>query len=100
MSRPGTNPKLTPEMLAQLERLNAMPDDQIDLSDMPEITDWSNAVQGKFYRPVKRQVTLRIDADLLQWFKTHGQGVRGYQTRINAALRRFVEQEAKRAAAE
>ena len=57
-------------------------------------------MQGKFYRPVKRQVTLRIDADLLNWFKTHGQGGRGYQTRINAALRRFVEQEAKRAAAE
>ena len=96
MSSSVTDPKFTPEMLAQLERLNAMRDEDIDLSDIPEVTDWSNAVRGKFYRPVKQQVTLRLDSDLIHWFKAHG-GQRGYQTRINAALRRFVEQEAKRA---
>ena len=89
--------ELTPEMLAQLDRLAAMPDEDIDLSDMPEVTDWSNALRGKFYRPVKQQVTLRLDADLIHWFKTRADGTRGYQTRINAALRRFVEEEAKRA---
>ena len=88
---------VTPEIQANLDALAAMSDDSIDLSDMPEVTDWSNAVRGKFYRPVKRQVTLRLDADLLHWFKEHG-GPRGYQTRINAALRRFVEQESKAAA--
>ena len=92
-----TKRKLTPEMIAELDALAAMPDEDIDLSDAPEITDWSNAVRGKFYRPVKRQVTLRLDADLIEWFKTHGSGERGYQTRINAALRRFVEQETARA---
>lgn len=89
------NPKLTPEMIAQLDALAAMPDEDIDLSDIPEKLDWSNAVRGKFYRPVKQQVTLRLDADLIHWFKT-SEGGRGYQTRINAALRRFVEEEAKR----
>jgi uncharacterized protein (DUF4415 family) len=88
---------LTPEIIANLEALAAMPDEDIDLSDIPEQLDWSNAVRGKFYRPVKEQVTLRIDADLLHWFKTREEGGRGYQTRINAALRQFVEQEAKRA---
>ena len=93
---------ITPEIQANLDAIEAMRDEDIDLTDMPEITDWSNAVQGKFYRPMKQQVTLRLDADLLHWLKAHG-GVRGYQTRINAALRRFVESEsyqAKRAAAE
>lgn len=92
--------ELTPEMLAQLDRLAAMPDEDIDLSDMPEITDWSNAVRGKFYRPVKQQLTLRLDAYVVHWFKTHAEGERGYQTKINAALRRFVEEQvelAKRA---
>lgn len=90
---------ITPEIAANLDELAKMSDDDIDLSDMPEITDWSNAVRGKFYRPVKQQVTLRLDADLIHWFKT-SEGGRGYQTRINAALRRFVEEEAKRVAAE
>ncbi len=88
---------ITPEIAANLAEIEAMSDDDIDLSDMPEVTDWSNAVRGKFYRPVKQQVTLRLDADVLHWFKTHGGGARGYQTKINAALRRFVEEEAKRA---
>ncbi len=89
--------KLTPEMRTELAKLAAMTDDDIDFSDMPEVTDWTGAVRGKFYRPVKQQVTLRLDADVLHWFKTHAEGSRGYQTKINAALRRFVEEEAKRA---
>jgi len=84
-------------MIAQLDALDAMRDEDIDLSDIPEKLDWSNAVRGKFFRPVKQQVTLRLDADVLHWFKTNAEGSRGYQTQINAALRRFVEEEAKRA---
>ena len=90
-------PKLTPELIAESERLAAMPDDTIDLTDMPEVTDWSNWTRGKFYRPVKKQVTLRVDADVLEWFKAKQGGKRGYQTAINAALRRAVEDEMKRA---
>jgi len=87
---------ITPEIRANLDRLAAMPDEDIDLADMPEVTDWSNAVRGKFYRPVKQQLTLRLDADIVHWFKTHPGDGRGYQTKINAALRRFVEEEVKR----
>ncbi len=88
---------ITPEIQANLDALDAMRDEDIDLSDIPEMLDWSNAVRGKFFRPVKQQVTLRLDADVLHWFKTNAEGSRGYQTQINAALRRFVEEEAKRA---
>ena len=88
---------LTPELMAQLEAIAAMPDDTIDLSDMPEVTDWTNWKRGKFYRPVKQQLTLRLDADIVDWFKTRQDGARGYQTAINAALRKVVEGERRRA---
>jgi uncharacterized protein (DUF4415 family) len=61
-----------------------MKDEDIDLSDIPEITDWSNAVRGKFYRPVKQSLTIRLDADVIAWLKSQGAG---YQTRINNLLR-------------
>lgn len=82
--------KLEKELVA----LDAMRDEDIDLSDASEVTDWSAAERGKFYRPVKEQVTLRLDADVLHWFKQSG---KGYQTRINAALRRFVEADDRKA---
>ena len=84
-----TLPALTEEDHIQLKRVAEMPDDQIDYSDSPELTDafWANAVRGKFYRPVKAQVTARLDADVLAWLKAGGQG---YQTRMNAILRRAM----------
>jgi uncharacterized protein (DUF4415 family) len=85
-------PKITPELIAEAERLAAMPDDTIDLSDMPEVTDWSNWKRGKFYRPVKEQLTLRLDADIVHWFKSRAEGGKGYQTAINAALRKVVDE--------
>ncbi len=88
--------KLPPHLQAEAERLVAMPDDSIDLSDMPEKLDWPNAERGKFYRPVKQQLTLRLDADLVHWFKTHAQSG-GYQTRINQALRDYVEARRRKA---
>lgn len=88
-------PELTPELLAESERIAAMPDDTIDTSDMPEVTDWSGWERGKFYRPVKQQLTLRLDSDLIHWFKSRQGGKRGYQTAINAALRKVVEEERK-----
>jgi len=80
--------KASNKMAKELRQLTELPDEQIDISDIPEIIDFDNAEIGRFYRPVKKQVTLRIDADLLVWFKVQGEG---YQTRINAALREFVE---------
>ena len=82
-----TLPPLTVAQRANLKALAARPDSEIDFSDAPELTgeQWKNAERGRFYRPVKRQITARVDADVLEWLKSHG---RGYQSRINAILRR------------
>ena len=82
-----TLPPMTEERLAKLEALAARPDSEIDFSDIPELTEeqWKTAVRGNFYRPVKRQITARGDADVLEGLKAQG---KGYQSRINAILRR------------
>ena len=82
-----TRPPMTEERRARMRALAARPDSEIDFSDIPETTDeqWKNAVRGHFYRPVKRQITARVDADVLAWLKADG---KGYQSRINAILRR------------
>jgi len=81
---PGT--PLTKGERAELEKLAQMPESKIDTSDIPEWTDemWKRAVRGKLYRPVKRAVSLRLDADVIAWLKKGG---KGYQTRANRALR-------------
>ena len=68
----------------ELRRLEKMKQKDIDLSDLPEVRDWAGAVVGKFYRPIKKPLTLRVDADVLAWLKSQG---KGYQTRINEILR-------------
>ena len=88
-----TSDRLTGEQKAELEALAALPEDQIQTDDMPEVRDWSGAKRGMFYRPVKQQITLRLDADLIDWFKTHQEQGEGYQTSINRALREYVRQQ-------
>ena len=83
--------ELTSKQRAELQALEELPDDRIDTTDIPELLDWTGARRGLFYRPVKQQITLRLDADLIAWFKAHAQGGRGYQTDINRALRQHVE---------
>ena len=83
--------KVQQELLA----LDELAEEDIDLSDIPEITDWTGAVRGKFYRPVKQQITLRIDADVIAWFKAQAPNGRGYQTNINQALREHVQRSAR-----
>ena len=70
-----------------LDRIAALPDDQIDLSDIPEVTEeqFRRGVRGLFYRPLKKPVTIRLDVDIIEWLKRDG---RGYQTKANALLRR------------
>jgi uncharacterized protein (DUF4415 family) len=82
-----TLPPLTEEDRANLRALTVRPDSEIDFSDIPELTEeqWKTAERGHFYRPVKRQITARVDADVLAWLKSQG---KGYQSRINAILRR------------
>ena len=75
------------ERQRQLAYLAALPDDQIDTSDIPELTaeQLRKAVRGLMYRPVKKPVTMRLDSDVIAWLKSAG---RGYQTKANALLRR------------
>lgn len=93
-----TSTELTAQQKAELAELAALADEEIDTQDIPELPDWSQAERGMFYRPVKQQITLRLDADLIAWFKHHSEGPngRGYQTDINRALREYVEQHAVR----
>jgi uncharacterized protein (DUF4415 family) len=55
---------------------------------MPEVRDWSGAEIGRFYRPAKRPVTIRLDADVIDWLKSYG---RGYQTKANLLLRHAMD---------
>jgi len=73
----------------ELRALRRMKDTEIDTTDIPEVLDWSKAVVGKFYRPIKKPLTIRLDADVLAWLKSQG---KGYQTRVNALLRSAMEQ--------
>ena len=70
----------------ELAALAAMPDEKIDFSDIPELTEdhFRNARRGQFYRPVKKPVTMRLDADVIEWLKQDGPG---YQTKANRLLR-------------
>lgn len=86
------NMKTDKQKKAELKRLAKMKDEDIDLTDIPEQADWSGGAVGKFYRPVKQQVTLRIDADVLAWFKAQGGK---YQSALNAALREHIVRKGK-----
>ena len=81
--------KMTDKQRQELRHLDQLTEGDTYTSDIPEIEDFSGEVRGRFYRPVKQQVTLRIDADLLAWFKVQGGK---YQTRNNAVLRGYVEE--------
>ena len=89
--------QLKPEQLKRLAALAALPDEQIDTSDIPEAAaeNWVNARRGDFYRPLKRPVTIRLDADVLAWFKETATAGR-YQTEINRVLRKHVLESERR----
>lgn len=88
---------LTTAQRAELKSLAALPDDQIDTRDIAEVRDWSGAKRGLFYRPLKQQLTLRIDADVVAWFKGRARGGKRYQTNINHALREYMERNRRKA---
>jgi uncharacterized protein (DUF4415 family) len=91
MKKRHSNP-VPPEIQAEIEALATLSEDQIDTNDLPEVRDWIGAKRGVFYRPIKQQITLRLDADLVDWFKNHHPQDEGYQTSINRALREYVGQ--------
>ncbi len=61
--------KLSKEQKRDIAAIAAMRDGDIDFSDIPLVLDWSKAEMGKFYRPPKEAVTIRLDRDVLEWLK-------------------------------
>ena len=76
--------KLTKQQKRDIRVIAAKRDEGIDFSDAPPVLDWSGAEIGKFYRPTKQPVTMRLDSDVIAWLKADG---RGYQTKANWLLR-------------
>lgn len=93
---PNNPPPLTVEQQAELDALAQTSDAAIDYSDIPKTTgteEWRLAIRSPFHKPVKQQLTARIDADVLAWLKSKG---RGYQSRMNAILRNAMFDELRR----
>jgi uncharacterized protein (DUF4415 family) len=86
VSRTLADSPITPARKRRLARLAERSDAEIDFSDIPPLRQsfWENAVRNPFYRPVKQQLTVRLDADVVAWLRQHG---KGYQTRLNRMLR-------------
>lgn len=82
---PAESP-MTPAGKRRLPPLAKQPDSEIDFSDIPALKEsfWKNAVRNPFCRPVKQQLTVRLDSDVIAWLRRQG---RGYQTRLNTVLR-------------
>jgi uncharacterized protein (DUF4415 family) len=89
----GNMSEIDRKQAEELRDLEKMKQADIDLSDIPEVRDWAGAAVGKFYRPIKKPLTLRLDADVLAWLKSQG---KGYQTRINQILRAAMMSQAGR----
>ena len=84
---------ITDKQRRELKRVAARPDSQIDFSDAPEARPRASNVEvGRFYKPIKQLVSLRVDADVLAWFR--GQGKK-YQTYMNKVLRREMQTNAR-----
>ena len=85
---------LTESKQAEIKALSELPDNEIDYSDIPPLSDafWQSAALNPFYKPTKTSTTVRVDSDVLAWLKSQG---KGYQTRINAILREAMLHEIK-----
>ena len=70
----------------ELAALTVKPVSEIDFSDLEPTTeqDWHGALRGQLYRSIKQQLTVRIDADVLEWLKSED---KDYQGRLNEILR-------------
>lgn len=75
------------DISAELAALDAMRDEDIDYSDIPPVRDFSGFSRGALYRPEKQAVTIRLDADVVAWFKTSEPK---YQTAVNRVLRDYM----------
>ena len=88
---------MTPARRKKLAMIAERPESEIDFSDLPPLDEsfWKNAVRNPYYRPVKQQLTVRLDADVVAWLRRQG---RGYQTRLNRVLRDAMMEDVKKSA--
>ncbi len=85
-----TNPAaLSSEQKGELNALAARTDAEIDVTEIPPLTEafWKQAVRNPFYKPMKTQLTVRVDTDVLAWLRAAGGG---YQTKLNTILRQAM----------
>jgi uncharacterized protein (DUF4415 family) len=85
--------KLTRAQKRDIRAIARKKDQDIDFSDAPPVLDWEGAELGKFYRPKKKPVTMRLDSDVIEWLKADGPG---YQTKANWLLRHAMTHFTKR----
>ena len=83
------NPLSADELERQIAAISNIKDEEINTSDIPLLTNdfFKNAIVNPYYKPVKKQLTVRLDAVLIEWLK--GQG-KGYQTRLNDILKKAM----------
>ena len=84
---------ITDRQRRELQKLANLPDSRIDFSDAPEGKVRMSEIQvGRFYRPIKQLVSLRVDAEVLAWFRGRG---KKYQTYMNEVLRREMQSQGR-----
>ena len=85
---------ITRKLQKEIKALSALSDDEIDFSDIAELNfdKLGKPIIGKFYRPIKKPISIRMDSDVLEWFKTHSH----YQRLINKACRLYMYQHLKK----
>ena len=88
--RTADGSKLSPAQIARLDEIEARMGDDDDFPPVPE-ANWATAVRGRFYKPRKEAISLRLDMDVLDWLRAKGPG---YQTEINRILREKMLSEA------
>lgn len=97
MKKEASKP-LTPALEDELGALKEVREEEIDTRDMPEIRDWSQARRGAFYRGRKQQITLLLDADLIDWFLSRSRRAGSCQADINKALREYMARHRRKSA--
>ena len=94
-----TSSPLTPEQHDRLERLSALPDEEIATSDIPEVRDWSGAQRGLFYSGVSSSdhVAVGVDAGVVDWFLSNAGTGEDLESGINRVLKEHVAEELRKA---
>ena len=93
----GSSNSISADELAELDALASLPDDAIDLSDIPEVTDWTGAKRGIFFTGPAEKVAVGIDSDLAAWFESHSSTREESEERINRALRSYITEQLRKA---